>query len=997
MLVGCAAYIKIFTSSPADYDQDYIHALEVLRGLTPTTQGTAQPSSEHGAAAASPATLATFTPTAPLRGNQLAIVGGAQSTPSSPTGAILVRESNCTLTQYEIGNVNGTTSTITSTLPNADAYLHLLSGLTTTAGAFPRGCVDRTKGVPSAPAVYLGKASNGELLSAVADPSGKISLLRVTTLGVLVSQTVLLDANAASTLAAIDLNGDGIADIVSPFVTVGGVNGIGLFLSHADGSFDPVMVYPGYAADASRFAARVSIEDVNGDGKLDIVAVAGSVSGLSSPTVVTLLGAGNGAFAAGPIAVKGIDDGPYVLADFDGDGRIDLLMGSGLLMLGNGDGSFGSPVQRLNVPAALGRNLAIGDFNGDGILDVAVRDGSIITVLLGRGDGTFVIKASYAAIRGADFLSVVDVDGDGNADIVVGLSGPGIYGPNLRSQTVTQFLLGKGDGTFAASQAIPAVGISLLASAPTFALTDFNGDGYPDLIVRSSSSTTTVSMLAGSASANFSAEVAVATLGFRPELFAAGDVDGDGKADLIAVGSSLAVLKGTGGGSFAPPQIYALPAVTGSLVNLTVGDFNGDGKADVLVIMGGQSASSGGAFIYFANSDGTLKAPLQIDNATNLRAVAVGDLDGDKRVDIAVAGLDPQFYSSPDVLRGVRVYRGNADSSFSLPLTLNPGGAYSALAIGDLNKDGKADLVIGSFDKSLNDTVYILPGLGDGSFGTAIAFPLPGGGPGIAALALGDFTGDGNVDVLFAGGSYTGLLVGNGDGSVAGLGAITLASGSAFVATADLDKDGRIDAVLAVANQGLVPLLQVTSAIPPVSTVPAGDFAVALSSSDASVAPGQPARTVLNIGFGTGFTQPVSFSCAGLPVNASCAFSPASVTPGSGTSTTVTIGTGGSSAAGLALDTDSTGRGQFGAAGIVVMGAAAIARRRRGATGRALDRSLVFGLLALTLGSCGGSDGAGAIPGTPPTVTTPSGTYRVTINAASASVTKSALFTLTVE
>ena len=952
--------------------------------------------------AAGPPTLGTYTPRAAFLGNQTAIVGGAIGTSSAPTGAILVREANCTLTQYGIGNVNGTMSTITATLPNADAYLHKLSGLTTTAGTFPKGCADRTKGIPSAPGVYLGQAANGDLLSAATD-SGKITLFRFTALGVPVSQTVLVSSSAAPTLAAADLNGDGIADIVTPLFTSGGATGIGVFLSRADGTFNPVTVYAVYPSTVT--GATVGIEDVNGDGKLDIVGVGGSFTG--STSVVTLIGAGNGTFAPGPSGVKAIDANAFVLADFNGDGRVDLLTSRGNYMPGNGDGSFGTPVQRLNVfESGVARNLAVGDFDGDGKVDVALRDGNIVTILLGRGDGTFAIKASYAAVRGADYLSVTDIDGDGNADIVVGLTGPKVYGPNLRSQTVTQFMLGRGDGTFAAAQAIPGVGTSLSSGAPLFVLADFNGDGFPDLVARSSTGNfSTLVLQAGTASGNFASETSVATFAFRPELVASGDVDGDGKADLVVGGTQLAVLKGMGNGVFAPAQIYNLPGADSDprdLVNLAVADFNGDGRADVLVVRGKQSGTTGGAFVYFANADGTLKAPVQIDNANNLRAVAVGDLNGDGRADIALGGLDPQFYTAP-TLAGIRIYRGNADGSFSSPLTLNPGVTYAALAIGDMNKDGKKDLVVASNDKSLNDTVFVLPGLGDGTFGAATSFPLPGGGPGIASIAIGDFNSDGNVDVMFAGGFYSGFLVGGGDGSLSGSSAVTIASGASYVVAADLNKDAKMDAVVAVANQGLVPLVQTVSAITPVPP-PAADFTIAITSNSGSVSSGQSAQTVLNLAFGTGFTQTVTFNCAGLPANARCSFNPASVTPGSGApSTTVTISTGGVLSAWLGGGFGSADTMTWGFVGIGSIGLAAIVRRKRRMTWRAAAMLFFAGLVAIGLGSCGGDDGNGVQSAAPPSaitmpaMPTPVGTYTVTISATAGAVTKTVVYALTVK
>lgn len=990
-ITGCDSLAPIFGFTAND--ARWIAATILLSGFRPTvvTNGVAIGARARPLASGA-VTLDSFTPTAAFRGNQSAIVGGALSAPASFTGSFVVREANCSLTQYSLATAVVAGSAITATLPNAEAHLRRISGLTPGSGTFAKGCSDRARGLASAPGAFLGRAANGDLLAVVVGSTGKLTLLRFSTAGVPVSQTVLVASGATTTLSAIDLNGDGIADIVSPYMSSGGINGVGVLLSRADGTFGPVAIYPVYPAGTA--GGRTSIEDVNGDGKLDIVAIGRPAGFAAAPTLATLIGSGNGTFIQGPVSTPSVDNGPFVLADFDGDGRPDLLTASGLLLSGNADGSFGAHVQRLDSFASgQARNLAVGDFNGDGKLDVALRDGKFVTIHTGQGDGTFVPGVSYAPTRGADYLAVSDVDGDGNADIVVGLSSPGVYGPDLRTQSVTQFLLGRGDGTFAAADALSGVGVSRLASAPTFALDQFVADDYPDLVTMSAGAATTLSIYRGSASARFGAPTTVASLGFHPDLLTSGDVDGDGHPDLIAAGARLAVLRGLGGGAFAAEQSYALPG-TGDrldLVNLAAADFNGDGRADVVVIMGRQGALSGGAFVYIANADGSLKPPVQVDAATNLRALAVGDLNGDGRADIAVGGLDPQFYAGANLLRGVRVYRGNADGSFAAPLSLTPGGTIVALAIGDMDQDGKKDLVVGSQDASLNDTVFVFPGMGDGTFGAAKSFVLPGGGPGIVSLAIGDFTFDGKPDVLLGGDAYSAVLVGAGDGTLTGPSALTIAGGAAYVAAIDLDKNGASDAIVAVNAQGLVPLVRTTSVLDAAVSAPTVDFAVALSPVSGIVGSGESTTSTVNLTFTAGFAQTVSFACAGLPANATCTFSPATVTPSSATATTIRIDTAVASAAAQAGDGDSP----WTAVALSSIVLAVVARSRpRGKSRRGLSLLLAGSLGVLALSSCGGGDGS--VGGIVVPMPTPSGSYPLTISATAGAVTKTAVYTLTV-
>lgn len=188
-----------------------------------------------GRAAAAPTGLSAFTPTAAFLGNQSAFVGAALKPSSTLAGSLLVRESNCSVTQYAFADTaDGAVPSLTK-LPGFDAYARKISGLTTPAGTFPEGCADRRLGTPSAPGAFLGRANNGDLLAvSVNDGSGQITLLRLNVQGTVLSTTALGPTGSASTVAAVDLNGDGIADIVSPYVTSGGVSGIGVFLSRPD-------------------------------------------------------------------------------------------------------------------------------------------------------------------------------------------------------------------------------------------------------------------------------------------------------------------------------------------------------------------------------------------------------------------------------------------------------------------------------------------------------------------------------------------------------------------------------------------------------------------------------------------------------------------------------------------------------------------------------------------------------------------------------------------
>ncbi|MBZ5659193.1 MAG: FG-GAP-like repeat-containing protein [Acidobacteriia bacterium] len=166
-----------------------------------------------------------------------------------------------------------------------------------------------------------------------------------------------------------------------------------------------------------------------------------------------------------------------LVGDFNRDGRLDLVVGqdTGVYFLpGNGDGTFGTPVLIHTDLAALGTQFVAGDFNGDGILDLAVCNfdlaGSTVSILLGNGDGTFLLHANYSLNLYVGQIAAADFNGDGKLDLAV-------LDSNNSSASLS-ILLGNGDGTFQTKVDYPA-GVSPLA----ITLGDYNGDGRVDVAV----------------------------------------------------------------------------------------------------------------------------------------------------------------------------------------------------------------------------------------------------------------------------------------------------------------------------------------------------------------------------------------------------------------------------------------------------------------------------------------------------------------------------------
>jgi hypothetical protein len=263
-----------------------------------------------------------------------------------------------------------------------------------------------------------------------------------------------------------DANGDGIPDVVSA-----GWN-VSVLLSNGDGTFQPVQQYPGPGNSAAMIAG-----DFNGDNRADLVIAA---SPNSTNTLYLLLNRGDGSFqlpyaiASMPYISSGISSG-----DFNSDGNLDLAFGDNqgvTILLGNGDGSF-QPASTITLDAG-GAVTAIADFNHDGKPDLAVTAGdssnnSIIWLLLGNGDGTFATPVAYNPGFWPEWMTVADLNLDGNADLVA--SNYFVYSYTL--------LLGNGDGTFMPMQQCPLANHVFSINSG-----DFNGDGRPDLVFKGNES-----------------------------------------------------------------------------------------------------------------------------------------------------------------------------------------------------------------------------------------------------------------------------------------------------------------------------------------------------------------------------------------------------------------------------------------------------------------------------------------------------------------------------
>lgn len=528
------------------------------------------------------------------------------------------------------------------------------------------------------------------------------------------------------------------------------------------------------------------------------------------------------------------------VGDFNGDGKADLAVanecpdsncnaGAVSVLLGNGDGTFQAP-KTYSSGGSEAYAVAVADVNKDGKADLIVANGcesatqcanGVVGVLLGNGDGTFQSASTYSSGGVvATSVTIADVNRDGNLDLIVGNQ---CLASTCASGGVS-VLLGNGNGTFQTAQGYATGGLSTVSVAAGY----FNHDRKLDLVVANQCQSSgnckgNVGVLLGNGEGTFQAAQSYASGGYTAVSVATGDFNGDGKTDLVVANQcessancnngNVGVLLGNGDGTFATAQSYASGG--NSTSGITVSDLDEDGQMDLVLSNQCQLAANcgmGSVSVLMGNGDGTFQsAQNYISDGVLAQFVGIGDWNGDMKPDLAVVN---QCQSGSICTGTVTVLLGNGDGTFQVPPSYASGG-YDAdsVAVGDLNRDGKPDLVVANLCQASNCSransgyVSVLLGNGDGTFHPAQEYAT--GGFGSSSVAIADLNGDGNADVVVAnqcstsdcktGGSVS-VLLGNGNGTLQT--AQTYASGgytALSIAIADFNKDGNLD--LAVANQ----------------------------------------------------------------------------------------------------------------------------------------------------------------------------------------------------
>lgn len=660
---------------------------------------------------------------------------------------------------------------------------------------------------------------------------------------------------SASFVALADVDNDGNPDVITasddPNLQGAGISpggSVQVLRGRADGTFGAPAKYsfPGW------YAVSVLPADLNNDGYIDLEVSLVNANDASQGSV-TLLNNGNGTFRAGTIQPGAM---PLAVADFNHNGRLGvaaIYAGSGSttsfsVQYGNGGNSPAS----LAVPAPSSKHPAlVGDFNGDGYPDLAYvnADAKAVTLLLNNGNNTFTPRplaspsgGQIAGMCSADFngdgiedLATVDEaarllvyflksDGSTSSFTQYRIAGTGalpaetMVAVDLNKDGIPDIAVAATDGNFlpvftkpgGAMNAVVERNLGGVRGLGTVTA-DFNRDGIPDLAVMNYGTTQgggdgTIQIFLGIGDGHFRLLTTQVTTGMAGLTFAAGDVNGDGKIDLVAMNDPVAfnnpefaIILGNGDGTFqAPVFADTIPPGFTSEPNgpsvLLLADVNHDGKLDLVNYVG----------VHLGNGNGTFQAPIPLPNLN--APFALGDFNNDGKLDLVTLSQD----RAPEL----SIYPGSGDGHFAAATytTTLPFGDFgnNTMTIGHFTRDGNLSVVAGSdrqFSADANTVVpngafVLLAGNGDGTLKPPIIYQVPSG---LWRLTAADMNADGVQDVLAFNNNYGQLATGpiyytnlvslftsNGDGTLKS--PVNFGTGNVSgVAVADFNRDGALD------------------------------------------------------------------------------------------------------------------------------------------------------------------------------------------------------------
>jgi hypothetical protein len=460
-----------------------------------------------------------------------------------------------------------------------------------------------------------------------------------------------------------DFNGDGREDLA-----VSGSGGVSILIGNGNGTF----AAPGvsFGLDGPLVAA-----DVNSDGKWDLltgpkVMTDGFLPFSAGDLVQIFLGNGDGTFinASNYGALMyferndtGTSSAGIAVADFDGDGKLDIAVGGGAILLGNGDGTF-QGVPAADVPT---ESAVVGSFGQNHAPAIAALSGAQLSIVGMNGSYALSLIHTYALPQSGNGIVAADFNGDGFIDLAV-------VGTDSQNQNWNySVLLESADGSFQAPMVVSQPG----ALTGSIVVGDFNNDHKPDLVLGAGGQ---LAVLLGKGDGTFGTPVY--SKGFLGSLIA--DFNGDGILDIAASqGDSTVISYGNGDGTFQPP-VY--PASLSYFSAGSMADVNNDGKADLIR----RSCTNCYGTVALGNGDGTFTLPgpfIQTGESAAFHTSAVADLNGDGNTDYLTSSVNYPY--TPFYSIGLGNGDGGTGGGYRVGFAGDPG--FPA----DVNGDGRPDFV----------------------------------------------------------------------------------------------------------------------------------------------------------------------------------------------------------------------------------------------------------------------------------------------------------------
>ncbi len=569
----------------------------------------------------------------------------------------------------------------------------------------------------------------------------------------------IITGNDPNSVAVGDLNGDGKPDIV---VANEYSDDVSVLLNNTIPG-DPTQSFlPPVDYATGVHPVSVAIRDLNGDGLLDIIVVNESSYTASVLLNTTAPGASNATFAGQQTFDTGAAPFSVETADLNGDGKPDLIVANAndnstsvlLNTTVTGATTLTFADQQVYPAGAAPRAVTVADLNGDGLPDLIIADdggpaGGYVSVLLNTTvigaanvQPGFPLSAAGAVSSRPFSVAMGDLNGDGRPDLVVA---------DFYSFYVSVLLNTTAPGATAPTFA-PTVNINAGPAPASVAVADFNGDGMPDIVVAVFGGEYAAVILnttvPGATTPTFAPTATFAT-GNGPTSVAVADLNGDGLPDLVVaneISNNVSVLLNTTAPGATPPTFA--PATnfnTGSGPrSVAVADLNGDGLLDLVVA---NSTSGNVSVLMNTAAPGAtvpkFSAAVNYTVGTSPLSVAVGDLNGDGKPDIVVAN-----FNSKSVSVLLNTTTAGTPPTFAPKVDFAVGLNPRSVAIADINGDGKPDLLVANQGYHTASVLLNTTTPGAAPSFTPDAEVYAGSGP--LSLAVGDFNGDGRPDIAVA-------------------------------------------------------------------------------------------------------------------------------------------------------------------------------------------------------------------------------------------------------